>query len=61
MPKYGQTHSNNSSALFECAWPFCGIGAEKVAIIIYAATVALPVHINYFFVLYIEKDSLKGK
>ena len=26
----GQTHSNNSSAisneLFECVWPFCGIG-----------------------------------
>ena len=29
--KYGQTHSNNSSAnyrrLFECVWSFCGIGA----------------------------------
>ena len=27
----GQTHSNNSSAkadeLFECIWPFCGVGA----------------------------------
>ena len=30
----GQTHSNNSSAvadrLFECVWPFCGIGALRV-------------------------------
>ena len=30
-PKNGQTHSNNSPAfadkLFECAWPFCGVGA----------------------------------
>ena len=30
----GQTHSNNSlakaDALFECVWPFCGIGAESV-------------------------------
>ena len=29
-----QTHSNNSSAvageLFECVWPFCGIGALRV-------------------------------
>ena len=30
-PQNGQTHSNHSSAtadeLFECAWPFCGVGA----------------------------------
>ena len=30
----GQTQSNNSSAnadeLFECVWPFCRIGAQKV-------------------------------
>ena len=30
----GQTHSNNSSGvadkLFECVWPFCGIGALRV-------------------------------
>ena len=30
-PQNGQTHSNNSSAkggeLFECVWPFCGVGA----------------------------------
>ena len=29
--KYGQAHSNNPSAvcrqLFECIWPFCGVGA----------------------------------
>ena len=27
----GQTHSNNSSVtadeLFDCVWPFCGVGA----------------------------------
>ena len=32
-PQNGQTHSNNLSAtaneLFECIWPFCGIGAES--------------------------------
>ena len=32
--KNGQTHSNNSSALadklFECVWPFCGVGASRV-------------------------------
>ena len=30
-PQNGQTLSNNSSAvadeLFECVWPFCGVGA----------------------------------
>ena len=30
-PQNSQTHSNNSSAtpdeLFECVWPFCGVGA----------------------------------
>ena len=30
-PQNGQTHSNNFSAtadeLFECVWPFCGVGA----------------------------------
>ena len=30
-PQNGQTHSNNSLAfaneLFECVWPFCGVGA----------------------------------
>ena len=30
----GQTHPNNSLAttdeLFECVWPFCRIGAERV-------------------------------
>ena len=30
-PQKGQTHSNDSSAaaneLFECVWPFCGVGA----------------------------------
>ena len=29
-PQNGQTHSNNLSAfadaLFECVWPFCGVG-----------------------------------
>ena len=33
-PQNGQTHSNNSSAradeLFECVWPFYGVGAEWV-------------------------------
>ena len=32
IPQNGQTHSNNSSAvgdkLFECVWPFCGIGVK---------------------------------
>ena len=31
IPQNGQTHSNDKSAfadeLFECVWPFCGIGA----------------------------------
>ena len=31
IPQNGQTHSNNSSVLadelFECVWPFCGVGA----------------------------------
>ena len=31
LKRYGQTHSNNSSAfadeLFECIWTFCGVGA----------------------------------
>ena len=34
IPQNGQTHSNNSSTkaakadeLFECLWPFCGVGA----------------------------------
>ena len=30
IPQNGRTHSNNSSAvadkLFECVWPFCGVG-----------------------------------
>ena len=30
-PQNDQTHTNNSSAtadeLFECVWPFCGVGA----------------------------------
>ena len=30
-PQNGHTHSNNSLAfaneLFECVWPFCGVGA----------------------------------
>ena len=30
-PQNGQTHSSNSLALanelFECVWPFCGVGA----------------------------------
>ena len=30
-PQNGQAHSNNSSTtayeLFECVWPFCGVGA----------------------------------
>ena len=34
IPQNGQTHSNNSPAfgdeLFECVWPFCGVGAWKV-------------------------------
>ena len=33
-PQNGQTHSNNSPAvadeLFECVWPFCGIGTSRV-------------------------------
>ena len=33
-PRNGQTHSNNLSAkankLFECVWPFCGIGGLRV-------------------------------
>ena len=33
-PQNGQTHSNNSSALadklFECVWPFCGVGTLRV-------------------------------
>ena len=36
IPQNGQTHSNNSSAvtneLFECVWPFCGIGSWRVKI-----------------------------
>ena len=24
-PQNGQTHSNKSFELFECAWPFCGL------------------------------------
>ena len=32
--KNGQTHSNNSSAtaneFFECAWPFCEVGASRI-------------------------------
>ena len=34
MPPNGQIHSNNLSAaageLFECVWPFCAVGAERV-------------------------------
>ena len=34
IPQNGQTHSSNSSAiadeLFQCVWPFSGIGALKV-------------------------------
>ena len=33
-PQNGQTHSNNSSAVveevFECVWPFCGVGVSRV-------------------------------
>ena len=33
-PQKGQTHSNDSSTvvdeLFECVWPFCGVGAWRV-------------------------------
>ena len=33
-PQIGQTHLNSSSALadelFECVWPFCGVGAQRV-------------------------------
>ena len=33
-PQNGQAHSNNSAAvadeLFECVWPFCGVGALRV-------------------------------
>ena len=32
-PQNGQTHSNNSLAkadkVFECVWPFCGVGAQR--------------------------------
>ena len=34
IPQNGQTHPNNSSAfadeLFECVWPFCGVGSYRV-------------------------------
>ena len=34
IPQNGQTHLNNSLAiadeLFECVWPFCGIGTSRV-------------------------------
>ena len=33
-PQNGQTYSNNSLAtageLFECVWPFCGVGSKRV-------------------------------
>ena len=33
-PQIGHTHSNNLLAktdeLFECVWPYCGVGAKKV-------------------------------
>ena len=32
-PNNGETHSDNSSAtadeLFDCVWPFCGVGAKE--------------------------------
>ena len=35
----GQTHSNNLPAIcqwiIECVWPFCGIGAYRVNIILF--------------------------
>ena len=38
-PQNGQTHSNNSSVtadnLFECVWPFYGVGVESVLCSIY--------------------------
>ena len=34
IPQNGHTHSNNLSAsadeLFECVWPFCAVGAQRV-------------------------------
>ena len=35
-PQNGQTHSNNSlvtaDELFECAWPFCAVGAQRIKV-----------------------------
>ena len=39
----GQTHSNNSSEkavkLFECVWPFCGVGPKRVKRYFYSDTI----------------------
>ena len=32
IPQNGQAHSNNADELFECVWPYFGIGAERVKI-----------------------------
>ena len=52
-PQNGQTHSNNLSAiadeLFECVWPFCGVGAERVNIYKLLILELLLKSINYLY------------
>ena len=44
-PQNGQMHSNNLSTvvdeLFECVWPFCGVGAWRVSFC-WPTTIAWP-------------------
>ena len=63
-PQNGQTRSNNSSAVtdeyFECVWPFCGFGAERVKVLRHELINPFQANAPFSYHLNISKKQMFG-